>query len=77
MTDFLTSSLHLAFLLQIRCRTWFDYRLLRCPDTSPRNVNLPGEDDSWDFGSGAGFYLDATAMEQKLLHVFVRYFRTS
>lgn len=31
-----------------------------CPDTSPRNVNLPGEDDSYDFGSGAGFYLNAT-----------------
>jgi S-formylglutathione hydrolase len=30
------------------------------PDTSPRNVNIPGEDDSWDFGSGAGFYVDAT-----------------
>jgi S-formylglutathione hydrolase len=31
------------------------------PDTSPRGVNLPGEDDSYDFGSGAGFYVDATA----------------
>jgi len=30
------------------------------PDTSPRGVNLPGEDDGWDFGSGAGFYVDAT-----------------
>jgi len=30
------------------------------PDTSPRDVNLPGEDDSYDFGSGAGFYLNAT-----------------
>lgn len=30
------------------------------PDTSPRNVNIPGENDSWDFGSGAGFYVDAT-----------------
>lgn len=30
-----------------------------CPDTSPRNVNIPGEDDSYDFGSGAGFYLNA------------------
>jgi S-formylglutathione hydrolase len=29
------------------------------PDTSPRGVDLPGEDDDWDFGSGAGFYLDA------------------
>lgn len=30
------------------------------PDTSPRGVNLPGESDSWDFGAGAGFYLNAT-----------------
>jgi len=30
------------------------------PDTSPRGCNLPGEDDSYDFGSGAGFYLNAT-----------------
>jgi S-formylglutathione hydrolase len=33
---------------------------LVAPDTSPRGVNLPGEDDSYDFGSGAGFYVDAT-----------------
>lgn len=30
------------------------------PDTSPRGLDLPGEHDNWDFGSGAGFYLDAT-----------------
>eukprot|EP01040_Poterioochromonas_malhamensis_P005610 gene5607-6029_t len=30
------------------------------PDTSPRGANIPGEDDSWDFGTGAGFYLDAS-----------------
>jgi S-formylglutathione hydrolase len=30
------------------------------PDTSPRGLSLPGEDDSYDFGSGAGFYLNAT-----------------
>lgn len=30
------------------------------PDTSPRGLNLPGEHDSYDFGSGAGFYLDST-----------------
>ena len=33
---------------------------LIAPDTSPRGANLPGETDSWDFGVGAGFYLDAT-----------------
>jgi S-formylglutathione hydrolase len=34
--------------------------ILIAPDTSPRGANLPGESDSWDFGVGAGFYLDAT-----------------
>lgn len=33
--------------------------LVAC-DTSPRGANLPGEDESWDFGTGAGFYLNAT-----------------
>jgi S-formylglutathione hydrolase len=32
---------------------------LIAPDTSPRGANVPGESDSWDFGVGAGFYLDA------------------
>eukprot|EP00094_Tigriopus_californicus_P011069 TCALIF_10680-PA protein Name:"Similar to frmA S-(hydroxymethyl)glutathione dehydrogenase (Synechocystis sp. (strain PCC 6803 / Kazusa))" AED:0.06 eAED:0.06 QI:0/0.5/0.6/0.8/1/1/5/194/709 len=31
------------------------------PDTSPRGVTLAGQDESYDFGSGAGFYLNATA----------------
>ncbi len=34
--------------------------MLVAPDTSPRGVPLPGDSDSWDFGVGAGFYLDAT-----------------
>ncbi|MEG0939501.1 MAG: S-formylglutathione hydrolase [Comamonas sp.] len=33
---------------------------LICPDTSPRGAGLAGEADAWDFGVGAGFYLDAT-----------------
>lgn len=33
--------------------------LVAC-DTSPRGLGHPGEDDDWDFGTGAGFYLDAT-----------------
>lgn len=33
---------------------------LIAPDTSPRGHNLPGEDDDYDFGSGAGFYVNAT-----------------
>jgi len=31
-----------------------------CPDTSPRGEDVPDEKDNWQFGSGAGFYLDAT-----------------
>lgn len=30
------------------------------PDTSPRGLKIPGESDSYDFGLGAGFYVDAT-----------------
>ena len=32
---------------------------LIAPDTSPRGAGVPGEAESWDFGVGAGFYLDA------------------
>ena len=49
---------------------------LIAPDTSPRGAGVPGEADAWDFGVGAGFYLDATQepwarhwrMESYLLH---------
>ncbi|TWW80220.1 S-formylglutathione hydrolase [Takifugu flavidus] len=34
--------------------------IIVAPDTSPRGCKLEGEDESWDFGSGAGFYVDAT-----------------
>ncbi|GLC96468.1 S-formylglutathione hydrolase [Cupriavidus sp. TA19] len=34
--------------------------MLVAPDTSPRGADVPGEADAWDFGVGAGFYLDAT-----------------
>jgi S-formylglutathione hydrolase len=30
-----------------------------CPDTSPRGTDLPGEHESYDLGSGAGFYVNA------------------
>jgi S-formylglutathione hydrolase len=33
--------------------------LVTC-DTSPRQTGIPGEADDWEFGSGAGFYLNAT-----------------
>ena len=29
-------------------------------DTSPRGIELPGDREQWDFGVGAGFYVDAT-----------------
>lgn len=31
-----------------------------CPDTSPRGCPIEGDSESWDFGVGAGFYVDAT-----------------
>ncbi len=34
--------------------------MLVIPDTSPRNTEIAAEDDTWDLGSGAGFYVDAT-----------------
>jgi S-formylglutathione hydrolase len=33
--------------------------LITC-DTSPRAARFPGDDADWDFGQGAGFYLDAS-----------------
>ncbi|MGF6968990.1 S-formylglutathione hydrolase [Paraburkholderia sp. WC7.3g] len=33
---------------------------LIAPDTSPRGAGVSGESDAWDFGVGAGFYVDAT-----------------
>ncbi len=30
------------------------------PDTSPRDTGIEGASAAWDFGHGAGFYLDAT-----------------
>ena len=34
--------------------------ILITPDTSPRGSDFPDEHQDWDFGSGAGFYLNAT-----------------
>jgi len=33
--------------------------LITC-DTSPRQTGIPGEADDWEFGTGAGFYVNAT-----------------
>lgn len=35
--------------------------VLVAPDTSPRETGIKGATDDWDFGEGAGFYVDATA----------------
>ena len=38
--------------------------IIVCPDTSPRSnpggTGYPSEDEAYDFGAGAGFYVDAT-----------------
>ncbi len=34
--------------------------MLVAPDTSPRGTGIAGITDAWDFGEGAGFYLDAS-----------------
>src|SRR5215204_2372218 len=49
---------------------------LLMPDTSPRGAGVETEADDWDFGVGAGFYIDATRepwsrhwrMESYLMH---------
>lgn len=55
-----------------------------CPDTSPRGLELPNEHEAYDFGSGAGFYLNATTagygdhyrMEDYLVNELVPFVRT-
>lgn len=34
--------------------------IIVCPDTSPRGLSIPGDSEAWDFGVGAGFYINAT-----------------
>ena len=36
--------------------------LLVMPDTSPRGTGIDGATGDWEFGEGAGFYLDATQL---------------
>lgn len=35
------------------------------PDTSPRGLDIEGVGKDWDFGYGAGFYVDATEPKWK------------
>lgn len=41
-----------------RCAAYYGIMLV-APDTSPRNTGIAGADQDWDFGEGAGFYVDA------------------
>jgi len=48
--------------------------MLVTPDTSPRGAGIAGEEQDWDFGTGAGFYLDATEApwsRHYRMHVYV------
>lgn len=36
--------------------------MLVVPDTSPRGAGVMGEEDTYDLGTGAGFYVDATEL---------------
>ena len=64
------------FITKAGAQRWAAERglMLIAPDTSPRGLGLPGEDDDWDFGTGAGFYLDAAASpwaEHYRMHTYV------
>lgn len=43
--------------------------LVTC-DTSPRGLNIDGEEEDWDFGTGAGFYLNATQSKWKQYRMY-------
>jgi S-formylglutathione hydrolase len=52
------------------CRAAAEHNLIIvAPDTSPRGAGIAGEDDTYDFGTGAGFYLNAT---QEPYHQYYR-----
>ena len=44
-----------------------------CPDTSPRGADVPDDADNWQFGHGAGFYLDATVAPYNQNYQMQRY----
>lgn len=43
------------------------------PDTSPRGLEIKGENDSYDLGTGAGFYVDATRLPWSQGYQMYRY----
>jgi S-formylglutathione hydrolase len=52
-----------TFMVKAGAQRWAAQHglMLIAPDTSPRGAGVPGEDQDWDLGTGAGFYLDASA----------------
>lgn len=51
-----------TFMIKAGAQRWAAQHgiMLVTPDTSPRNTGIEGATQDWDFGEGAGFYLDAT-----------------
>jgi S-formylglutathione hydrolase len=59
--------------------------MLVAPDTSPRGAGVEGEDEAYDLGSGAGFYINASAekwvkhyrMEDYIIHELPKIIRNN
>ncbi|MDG2064166.1 MAG: S-formylglutathione hydrolase [SAR324 cluster bacterium] len=59
--------------------------MLVAPDTSPRDAGVEGEDETYDLGSGAGFYINASAekwvkhyrMEDYIIHELPKFIRSN
>lgn len=51
-----------TFMIKAGAQRWAAQHgiMLVAPDTSPRGTGIDGATADWDFGEGAGFYLDAT-----------------
>ena len=45
------------------------------PDTSPRGADVPDEPDNWQFGCGAGFYVDASEAPYDMHYRMYSYIR--
>lgn len=54
----------------VQCNAAENNIVVICPDTSPRGLGIEGEDDSWDFGTGAGFYVNATEEKWKKYRMY-------
>jgi len=51
-----------------------DSTAIGLPSTSPRNTGIEGADASWDFGTAAGFYLDA--VRPRILYLDINFLFT-